>query len=155
VGIGHRIGQAAEDAYRLRQRDRSAREARTEGLLGQRHDVEQESIAIRPLLDLARVVDRKDVRVVEAGRDGDLPQKTGGFASVWLSRHLAGPFGAYAEVFGSNRERPGGPSTRYLHGAITCLVRSWMHFDLHGGLGSEAAGSPRWIGIGVRQRIAR
>jgi hypothetical protein len=69
--------------------------------------------------------------------------------------HLAGPFGAYAEVYGSNRERPAGPSTHYLHGAITCRVRSWMHFDLHAGLGSAAAGSPRWIGIGVRQRIAR
>jgi hypothetical protein len=78
-----------------------------------------------------------------------------GFASVWLSRHLAGPFGAYAEVYGSNRERPAGPSTHYLHGAITCRVRSWMHFDLHAGLGSADAGSPRWIGIGVRQRIAR
>ncbi len=77
------------------------------------------------------------------------------FGSVWLSRRLAGRLGAYAEAFGSTRERPGGPSTRYLHGALTYLVRSWIHVDLHAGLGSDAAGSPRWIGIGVRQRVAR
>ncbi|MGH7526374.1 MAG: transporter, partial [Gemmatimonadales bacterium] len=76
-------------------------------------------------------------------------------ASVWLSRRLAGPLGAYAEVYGWTRERPGGSSTRYLHGALTYLVRSWMHLDLHVGLGSASAGSPRWIGIGVRQRVAR
>jgi hypothetical protein len=78
-----------------------------------------------------------------------------GFVSVWLARRLTGPIGAYAEVYGSNRERPGGPSTRYLHAAITCLVRPWMHVDLHAGLGSQSAGSPRWIGIGVRQRVSR
>ena len=77
------------------------------------------------------------------------------FASVWLSRRLAGRLGAYAEAYGSTRERPDGPSTRYLHGALTYLVRSWMHVDLHAGLGSAAAGSPRWIGIGVRQRVVR
>lgn len=77
------------------------------------------------------------------------------FASVWLSRHLTAGLGAYAEVHGSTRERPGGPATRYLHGALTWLVRPWMHLDFHGGLGSAAAGSPRWIGVGVRQRIAR
>lgn len=77
------------------------------------------------------------------------------FASIWLSRRLAGRLGAYAEAYGSTRERPDGPSTRYLHGALTYLIRSWMHVDLHAGLGSAAAGSPRWIGIGVRQRVAR
>lgn len=76
-------------------------------------------------------------------------------ASIWLSRRLVGPLGAYAEVYGWTSERPGGPSTRYLHGALTYLVRSWMHVDLHTGVGSPGAGSPRWIGIGVRQRIAR
>jgi hypothetical protein len=50
------------------------------------------------------------------------------------------------------RERPGGDLTRYLHGAITFQLRSWMHLDLHAGLGSRSAGSPRWVGIGVRQR---
>jgi hypothetical protein len=77
------------------------------------------------------------------------------FASVWLSRRLAGRLAAYAEAYGSTRERADGPSTRYLHGALTYLVRSWMHVDLHAGLGSAAGGSPRWIGIGVRQRVAR
>jgi len=77
------------------------------------------------------------------------------FASVWLSRRLAGRLGAYAEAYGSTRERPDGPATRYLHGALTLLVRSWMHVDLHAGLGSAAAGSPRWVGIGMRQRVAR
>jgi hypothetical protein len=74
-------------------------------------------------------------------------------ASAWVSRRVAGPLGAYIEAYGWTRERAGGPSTAYLHGAITCLVRSWMHVDLHAGLGSAAAGSPRWIGIGVRQRV--
>jgi hypothetical protein len=80
---------------------------------------------------------------------------TRALASVWLWRRLAGPLGAYAEAYGSTRERPGGPATHYLHGALTFLVRSWMHVDLHAGLGSAAAGSPRWIGIGVRHRVAR
>lgn len=80
---------------------------------------------------------------------------TRAFASVWLWRRLAGPLGAYAEAYRSTRERPDGSATRYLHGALTCLVRSWMHVDLHAGLGSAAAGSPRWIGIGVRQRVER
>ena len=75
------------------------------------------------------------------------------FASVWVSRRLAGRLGAYAEAYGSTRERPNGPSTRYLHSALTFLVRSWMHVDLHAGIGSAAAGSPRWIGVGVRQRV--
>jgi len=73
-------------------------------------------------------------------------------ASLWVSRRLAGRLGAYAEVFGSTRERPDGPATGYLHGALTYLVLPWMHLDLHGGVGSAGAGSPRWIGIGVRQR---
>jgi hypothetical protein len=73
-------------------------------------------------------------------------------ASVWMSRRLTGPLGAYVEVFGSTRERTDGPATRYLHGGFTLLVRSWMHLDLHGGVGSRTAGSPSWIGIGVRQR---
>jgi hypothetical protein len=77
------------------------------------------------------------------------------FASVWLSRRVAGPLGAYAEAYGSIRERPDGPATGYLHGALTYLVRSWMHVDLHAGLGLAAAGSPRWIEIGVRQRVER
>jgi hypothetical protein len=75
------------------------------------------------------------------------------FASVWLSRSLVGLFGAYAEFYGSTRERPGGGATHYLHGGLTYLVRGWMHLDLHGGLGSRLAGSPRWVGLGVRQRI--
>lgn len=75
------------------------------------------------------------------------------FASLWLSRRVAGRLGAYGEAYGSTRERPAGRSTRYLHGGLTWLIRPWMHADLHAGLGSSAAGSPRWIGIGVRQRI--
>jgi len=77
------------------------------------------------------------------------------FASVWLSRHVTGPLGMYGEVYGSTRERPGGGSTQYAHGGITVLIRPWIHADLHGGLGSRSAGSPRWIGVGVRQRIRR
>lgn len=73
-------------------------------------------------------------------------------ASLWVSRRLAGRLGAYAEVFGSTRERPSGPGAVFLHGGLTCLILPWMHLDLHGGSGSAAAGSPRWIGIGVRQR---
>jgi hypothetical protein len=30
-----------------------------------------------------------------------------------------------------------------------------MHLDLHAGAGSASAGSPRWIGLGIRQRVAR
>lgn len=74
------------------------------------------------------------------------------FASLWLSRRLTGRLGAYVEVYGMTRERPGGQPTQYLHGAVTFLLRSWMHLDLHAGLGSTSAGSPHWIGIGVRQR---
>ncbi len=88
-------------------------------------------------------------RETAAGRD--FPRK---FASVWLARHLTGPVGAYGEVYGATRERPGGGSTGYLHGGLTFLIRSWMHADIHGGLGSRSAGSPRWIGVGVRQRVA-
>lgn len=73
-------------------------------------------------------------------------------ASIWISRRLAGRLGAYAEALGSSRERPGGPSAGFLHGGFTVLVRPWMHLDLHGGVGSAAAGSPRWLGLGVRQR---
>jgi hypothetical protein len=76
-----------------------------------------------------------------------------GFASLWLSRGIVGPLGAYGEVYGSTRERPEGGATGYVHGGLTCLIRPWMHLDLHGGLGSQRAGSPRWAGIGVRQRI--
>jgi hypothetical protein len=75
------------------------------------------------------------------------------FASLWVSRRIAGPVGAYGEVYGSSRERPGGGATSYLHGGLTYLIRPWIHVDLHGGLGSQRAGSPRWAGIGVRQRI--
>jgi Putative MetA-pathway of phenol degradation len=74
------------------------------------------------------------------------------FASLWLSRRITGPLGVYGEVYGSSRERPGGGMTRYLHGGVSYLVRPWMHVDLHGGFGSQSAGSPRWIGLGVRQR---
>jgi Putative MetA-pathway of phenol degradation len=74
-------------------------------------------------------------------------------ASLWVSRHVAGPVGAYGEVFGATRERPGGGATGYLHGGVSLLIRPWMHADVHGGIGSRSAGSPRWIGIGVRQRI--
>ena len=77
------------------------------------------------------------------------------FGSVWLWRRLAGRLGAYVEAYGSTSERPEGPATQYLHGALTYLVRSSVHVDLHAGLGSAAAGSPHWIGIGVRQRVAR
>jgi hypothetical protein len=73
-------------------------------------------------------------------------------ASVWMSRRLAGPLGAYVEAFGSSREAPGGSGAGFLHGGLTLLVRSWMHLDLHGGIGSRTAGSPRWVGIGIRQR---
>ncbi len=75
-------------------------------------------------------------------------------ASAWLARQLVGPVGAYAEIFGATRERPGGGATGYLHGGVTLLIRAWMHADLHGGVGSRSAGSPRWIGLGVRQRVA-
>ncbi|MEO7475359.1 MAG: hypothetical protein ABIY46_08490 [Gemmatimonadales bacterium] len=51
------------------------------------------------------------------------------------------------------RERPGGETTRYAHGGVTLLIRPWMHADLHGGLGSRSAGSPRWIGVGIRRRV--
>jgi Putative MetA-pathway of phenol degradation len=74
------------------------------------------------------------------------------FASVWLSRHLAGPLGLYGEVYGSTQERPGGGATRYLHGGLTYLIRSWLHVDVHAGLGSRSAASPRWVGVGFRQR---
>ena len=74
-------------------------------------------------------------------------------ASVWVARRIAGRLGAYAEALGSSRERPGGPSAGFVHGGLTYLVRSWMHLDLHAGVGSAAAGSPRWVGIGVRQRL--
>jgi hypothetical protein len=74
------------------------------------------------------------------------------FASLWLSRHFIGPLGAYAELYGMTRERPGGAATQYLHGGLTLLLRNWIHLDIHGGLGSTSAGSPRWIGMGVRQR---
>jgi hypothetical protein len=74
------------------------------------------------------------------------------FASVWLSRHLAGPLGFYGEVYGSTQERPGGGATRYLHGGLTYLVRPSLHVDVHAGLGSRSAGSPRWVGVGFRQR---
>ena len=75
------------------------------------------------------------------------------FASLWLARRVLGRLGAYGEVYGSTRERPGGPWTGYLHGGLTFLVLPWMHADLHGGLGSRSAGSPRWIGLGIRQRV--
>lgn len=74
-------------------------------------------------------------------------------ASVWVARRIAGRLGAYAEALGSSRERPDGPAAAFLHGGLTFLVRSWIHLDLHGGIGSAAAGAPRWIGIGVRQRV--
>jgi Putative MetA-pathway of phenol degradation len=76
------------------------------------------------------------------------------FASMWLARQLVGPVGGYAEILGATRERPGGGSTGYLHGGLTFLIRPWIHADVHGGLGSRRAGSPRWIGVGVRQRVA-
>jgi hypothetical protein len=85
----------------------------------------------------------------------DAKDYTRAFASVWLWRRLAGHLGAYAEAYGSTRERPDGSATHYLHAALTYLVRSWTHVDLHAGLGSAAAGSPRWIGVGVRQRVGR
>lgn len=75
------------------------------------------------------------------------------FVSLWLSRRIAGPVGVYGEVYGSTRERPDGGATRYVHGGITYLIRPGIHADLHGGAGSQSAGSPRWIGVGVRQRI--
>jgi hypothetical protein len=74
-------------------------------------------------------------------------------ASVWIARRIAGRLGAYAEALGSSRERSGGPAAGFLHGGITLLVRSWMHLDVNGGVGSASAGSPRWIGIGMRQRV--
>ena len=74
------------------------------------------------------------------------------FASVWLSRHLAGPLGLYGEVYGSTQERPRGRATRYLHGGLSYLVRPSLHVDVHAGLGSRSAGSPRWVGVGFRQR---
>ena len=75
------------------------------------------------------------------------------FASLWLSRRVTGPLGVYGEVYGSTRERPDGGSTHYVHGGITYLIRPGIHADLHAGAGSRSAGSPRWIGVGVRQRI--
>lgn len=75
------------------------------------------------------------------------------FASVWLSHHVAGPVGAYAEALGSSRERIDGGTTGYLHAGLTFLLRPWIHLDVHGGLGSRRAGSPEWLGIGVRQRL--
>jgi len=78
---------------------------------------------------------------------------TRGIASVWVARRIAGRLGAYAEALASSRERPDGPAAGFVHGGLTLQVRSWMHLDLHGGAGSAAAGSPRWIGIGVRQRV--
>jgi len=78
---------------------------------------------------------------------------TRAIASVWVARRIAGRLGAYAEALGSSRERPDGPAAGFVHGGLTFLVRSWMHLDVHGGVGSAAAGSPRWIGIGVRQRV--
>jgi hypothetical protein len=75
------------------------------------------------------------------------------FASLWLFRRVAGPLGVYGEVYGSTRERPDGGSTQYVHGGITYLIRQGVHADLHAGAGSTSAGSPRWIGVGVRQRI--
>lgn len=74
------------------------------------------------------------------------------FASVWVWRKVTGPIGMYGEVFGSTRERALGPSTRYVHGGVTYLLRPGAHLDVHGGLGSRSAGSPRWLGIGLRQR---
>jgi hypothetical protein len=76
-----------------------------------------------------------------------------GIASVWVARRIAGRLGAYAEALGSSHERPDGPAAVFFHGGLTVLVRSWMHLDLHGGLGSAATGSARWIGVGVRQRV--
>jgi outer membrane putative beta-barrel porin/alpha-amylase len=87
-------------------------------------------------------------REASAGRDYSRE-----FASLWLARHLAGPVGAYGELFGATRERRGGPSTGYVHGGFTFLIRPWMHADVHGGLGSRSAGAPRWIGVGIRQRV--
>jgi Putative MetA-pathway of phenol degradation len=88
-------------------------------------------------------------RETAAGRDFSRE-----FASIWLARHLVGPVGAYGEILGATRERPGGGSTGYLHGGLTFLIRPWIHADVHGGLGSRSAGLPRWIGVGVRQRVA-
>jgi hypothetical protein len=76
-------------------------------------------------------------------------------ASLWQARHLVGPVGAYGEILGATRERPGGGATGYLHGGLAFLIRPWMQADVHGGLGSRSAGSPRWVGVGVRQRAAR
>ncbi len=75
-----------------------------------------------------------------------------GSASVWLARRLAGPVGSYVEGFFASRERSGGGPASYLHGGLTCLLRPWLHLDFHGGVGSREAGSPRWVGLGVRQR---
>jgi hypothetical protein len=67
---------------------------------------------------------------------------------------VGGIAGALAQrVYGSTREWPIGRSTRYLHAGITFLIRPWIHADLHGGLGSRTAGSPSWLGVGLRQRI--
>ena len=88
-------------------------------------------------------------RETAAGRDFSRE-----FASIWLARHLVGRMGAYGEILGATRERPGGGSIGYLHGGLTFLIRPWIHADVHGGLGSRSAGSPRWIGVGVRQRVA-
>lgn len=73
-------------------------------------------------------------------------------ASVWLWRRLVGPVGAYGEALGSTRERPAGPMTGYLHGGLSVQLRPDAHLDMHGGVGSANAGSPRWLGIGLRQR---
>lgn len=76
-----------------------------------------------------------------------------GFASLWLARRVVGPLGAYGEIYGSTRERQDGGATHYVHGGITYLIRPGIHADLHAGAGSKNAGLPRWIGVGVRQRI--
>jgi hypothetical protein len=61
--------------------------------------------------------------------------------------------GLAQESLPGNRERPDGGSTHYVHGGITYLIRPGIHADVHGGVGFQSAGSPRWIGVGVRQRL--
>ena len=68
VGVGQRVGDLAGDRQRLVDREpRLAPEPVAERLaLDERHDVVEDAVG------LARVVDREDVRVGEAGRDLDL-----------------------------------------------------------------------------------
>lgn len=75
------------------------------------------------------------------------------FGSLWLGRPVAGRLGSFAEVFAFDREARTGPSTRYVRGGLTLLVRNTLHIDVHASTQISNAVSRRIFGIGAKHRL--